>query len=259
MTTATVFTNEQLRPFYREDYFRGREYVDYLADKSAHQKTLARHLRVVRRYVPPGGQLLEIGCAHGFFLELALPIYPGSVGLDIATSAVAAATGRGLDVRAGDLAEQRFDEGFEAVCLWDTIEHLAEPDAVLKRACSLLKPGGYLFLSTGDFGALLPRLRGRSWRQIHPPTHLFYFTRPSLRALCCRLGLEVVRFGTVRVYRRLGSALQAMARGGGGPALGRLATAAQRLVPASILTWCVPLNLGDTLYLVARRGGRGDL
>src|SRR5262249_30063275 len=116
-----------------------------------------------------------------------------------------------------------------------------------------LKGGGHLFLSTGDFGAWLPRWQGLKWRQIHPPTHLFYFTRPSLRALCGRVGVQVERFGTVRGYRRLGSALQALERCHGGAVTGRLAKVMLRALPRALVDWDVPLNLGDTLWLAARK------
>jgi SAM-dependent methyltransferase len=253
MRMAQPVLVDDLRTLYQADYFKGREYIDYVADKSAHQKTLARHLRVVRRHVPEGARLLEIGCAHGFFLELARPIYPGSVGVDISATAVAYARARGLDAREGDLSSQHLREQFDAVCLWDTVEHLPSPDTTLQQACALLRPGGCLFLSTGDSGALLPRLRGRRWRQIHPPTHLFYFTRPSLRALCRRLGVDLCRFGTVRVYRRLGSALKALARSRSRSFLARVAAGAERVSPAWLQRLDIPLNLGDTLCLAARK------
>jgi SAM-dependent methyltransferase len=244
---------EELKKFYQEDYFKGREYVDYVADKPAQQKTLRNHLRVVRRHARPGGRLLEIGCAYGFFLELVQKDYPGSVGVDVSSAGVAYARAHGLDAREGDLLGLSFADKFDGVCLWDTIEHLPNPREIIQKSSELLKPGGHLFLSTGDFGALLPRLQGLNWRQIHPPTHLFYFTRQSFRELCPRVGLEVVRFGTVTVHRRLGSVLQALANFHGRSAAGRSASLLQRVAPRGLLNWNFPLNLGDTLCLVARK------
>jgi SAM-dependent methyltransferase len=145
------------------------------------------------------------------------------------------------------------NERFDAVCFWDTIEHLPQPAETLERAAQVLRPGGYLFATTGDFGSLLARLQGLRWRQIHPPTHLFYFTRRSLRALCDRLGLSEVSFHTVTVHRRLGSALEALAQFHRRTFSGRLASVVSRLIPPRILDWSIPLNLGDTLFLAARK------
>jgi SAM-dependent methyltransferase len=253
MTVEQTYTAAELEKLYEEEYFHGREYMDYEADKAAQQKTLARQLPLLRQFVPTGGRLLEIGCAYGYFLELIEKLYPRSVGVDIAAAAVAGARARGLDARAGELLEMSFDEPFDGVCLWDTIEHLPRPFEVVRRAGELLRPGGHLFLSTGDFGAWLPRWQGLKWRQIHPPTHLFYFTRPSLRALCGRVGLVVERFGTVRVYRRLRSALQALERFHSRAVTGRVASVLLRALPHRFLDWNMPLNLGDTLCLIARK------
>jgi SAM-dependent methyltransferase len=253
MTVEHEAEAEQLKQHYQEAYFQGREYIDYLADKSAIQKTLARHLRLVQRHVPAGGRILEIGCAYGFFLELISKIYPGSVGVDVAAAGVAWARARGLDAREGDVLTLDLAGPFDALCLWDTIEHLPRPYETLRRACGWLQPGAHLFLSTGDLGALLPRLQGRRWRQIHPPTHLFYFTRLALRELFRRLGVEVVSFRTVRVHRRLRSALQAMARFHPEAFSGRLAGRLLRVLPGRLLNWDVPLNLGDTLVLAGRK------
>jgi SAM-dependent methyltransferase len=251
--TSTAFGAQELHRLYGPDYFHGGEYADYLGDKSALSKTLAQHLRAVRRWVPAGNRLLEIGCAYGFFLELIAQDYPGSVGLDVSAQAVEYARARGLDARLGDVLTKPLEGRFAAVCLWDTLEHLAQPRAALERCVALLEPGGYLFVSTGDFGSCLARLQGRRWRQIHPPTHLFYFTRTALRALCEGIGLEVLEFQTVWVYRRVKSALHGLQRLRPGSVLGRLAVALLRGLPGWLLNLDLPLNTGDTLRMTARK------
>src|ERR1017187_4873234 len=251
MTVEQNFDLATLRQHYGRNYFQGDEYLDYEGDRAIHEKTLLQHLRLVRRFVPTGEGLLEIGAAYGYYLELARAYYPGSVGVELSIAAAEAGIARGLDIRIGDLLELEFDRDFAAVCLWDTIEHLSRPREVIQQAADLLKPGGHLFLTTGDFGAWLPRLQGLKWRQIHPPTHLFYFTRPSLDCLCQRSGLHVVEFGTVNVYRRLRSSLEALAKLHTSTLSGQLSKAALKLLPASLLNCGFSLNLGDTLYLVA--------
>jgi len=72
---------------------------------------------------------------------------------------------------------------FDAICLWDVIEHLRDPVAVCRSLVRMLKPGGYLFLSTPDTGALIARLMGSDWAFMIPPLHLGYFSRSSLNHL----------------------------------------------------------------------------
>ena len=253
MTVAAHFPLEELKKEYGEDYFHGREYVDYEADAAVQRKLLAGHFRRMAHYLEPGVPVLEVGCAYGYFLDLLGTGYPGSVGIDVSGSAVAAARARGLDVREGDLSELDVRGPFGAVCLWDTVEHLPAPDAVLRRGVELLSPGGHLFLTTGDFGSWLARAQGLHWRQIHPPTHLFYFTRRSLTLLCQRVGLTVLALETVTVHRRLSSSLRGWQQRYPGTRSARVAGWLDRVLPARVREYDFPLNLGDTVFLAARR------
>src|SRR5262249_32934582 len=70
-------------------------------------------------------------------------------------------------------------------------------------------------LTTGDAGSLLARIQGEKWRQIHPPTHLFYFTRATLARVFEKAGLETVRIGAVghsRSYRSMAHGLFSLRR-----------------------------------------------
>jgi SAM-dependent methyltransferase len=253
MTLQRQFSLEEIKKEYGADYFHGREYIDYVADAPVQQTLLRAHLGRVERYVAPGARLLEIGCAYGYFLDLLRRQYPQSVGVDVSSDAVASARRRGLDARDGDLLETDIAGPFDGVCLWDTIEHLTDPVAVMQRAVDLLSPGGYVFLTTGDLGSLLARAQGLRWRQIHPPTHLFYFTRRALTLLCGRLGVTVLALETVTIYRRLGSSLRGWEHRYRGSWSASVAGWLAAVLPERIRAFDFPLNLGDTVFLAARK------
>jgi SAM-dependent methyltransferase len=242
------------RTLYGAAYFRGSEYPDYHGQEPAIRRSMRRHLRQMARYAPLGGTLLEIGCAFGFFLGEARVHFRRVVGIDVADAALAhARDALGLDVRAGDfltldLAAERFD----VVCLWDTVEHLARPDAYLGRAHEVLAPGGLVFLTTGDIGSRNARLRGARWRLIHPPTHLHYFSRSTIARLLERTGFQVAGIETAAYYHTLFSVLGSLAIRGGAP--GRLAArAAAWLGPRVTNRLGVFVNLGDIMFVAARR------
>ena len=128
--------------------------------------------------------LLEIGCAYGFFLKAAKPAFRTVEGLDIAADAIHYAIQRGENARIEDYAETPAVPGrYDVICMWDVIEHLKDPERFLEKAYQELKPGGWICISTGDIGSLNAKLRGRNWRQIHPPTHLSYFSADTLSRL----------------------------------------------------------------------------
>jgi SAM-dependent methyltransferase len=142
---------------------------------------------------------------------------------------------------------------FDVVCMWDTIEHLPGPARFVSRAAEALRPGGHLFLTTGDIGSLNARLRGSGWRQIHPPTHLNYFSRETMRRLLERYGFEVVGIETAAYHHTVFNIISALKLRGG--MLGRGAGLAGRLLGERMTRrlglW---LDLRDIMFVAARRG-----
>ena len=123
----------------------------------------------LRRAVP-GGKLLEIGAAYGFFLMEAREYYDAH-GVEISNDAAASARGRGLDVRTGVLSEDLLNEKLgllDAVAMLDVIEHLEDPAGTLQLCAKHLRPGGALMLTTGDFGSLFAKAAGKGWRLMTP-------------------------------------------------------------------------------------------
>ncbi len=203
ITANCDLSDEELRALYARNYFHGEEYLDYLSDKRTLQVNFSRRLRDIP--FRPDDNALEIGCAYGFFGELVAKQAGGKVcftGIDIASEAVA--HGRrelGLNLMDADYASTAFSEPFTHVFLWDVVEHLKRPDLVLRKAANELVPGGKLYLTTGDIGALLPRIQGRKWRMIHPPTHLHYFSAQTIKKMLEAQGLVVDRISHPSVHR----------------------------------------------------------
>ena len=245
---------DQIASLYDDAYFTGAEYPDYLGQADALRRSMRRHLRQMRRSIQPGGSLLEIGCAYGLFLDEARGLFDRVVGVDICEAPVRHAREQfGLDARLGDIRNLNLEAGsFDVVCMWDTLEHLPTPDAFLRRARELLRPGGTLFVTTGDLGSLNARIRGAGWRQIHPPTHLSYFSRGTICALLRRLGFEVTRVETAAYYHTAYNVLAALRMRRGvlaGPASFALSVLGEG-VTRNVGLW---VNLGDIMFVAARR------
>jgi hypothetical protein len=74
----------------------------------------------------------------------------------------------------------------------------------------VLKPGGFLFLTTGDIGSLIARVKRERWRLFHPPTHLHYFSRSTIARLLATAGLQVVKTRYVGVRRSVRQVVYSM-------------------------------------------------
>jgi 2-polyprenyl-3-methyl-5-hydroxy-6-metoxy-1,4-benzoquinol methylase len=195
-----------LQQLYAENYFKGEEYADYLADKEILQLNFAKRTKQIAAQGLAPKKALEIGCAYGFFYETLKETFPSASyqGYDISAAAISYANEHfGPHFSAENYLETNSDQAYDAIFMWDVIEHLSDPGAFLAKAHKECEPGGILYLTTGDFGALLPKLQGKKWRMIHPPTHLHYFTQKSMTALLQQHGFEPVFYKYPPVYRSL--------------------------------------------------------
>jgi SAM-dependent methyltransferase len=246
-------TAQQLVALYGEGYFQGEEYPDYVADRKTIERSFDRRLRTLSRFVadPHRKQLFEVGCAHGFFLNRARAQFAGVAGIDISKAAVEYAVACfGLPVQQGDLLSCELPP-IDVVCLWDTIEHLANPDLYIERLASRMPTGGIIAITTGDIESLVARWRGAKWRQIHPPTHLHYFSKSTLSRLLDRHGFTVRYCGYDGMYRSLDMMAHiVLAKRRNRPGI------YQALKRLGLLRFSVYLNLHDILFMIAeKRGG----
>ena len=240
---------------YDERYFTAGDYPGYIANEMALRRSMKRHLAQMAPYLSARSSVLEIGCAYGLFLDEARTHFDRVVGIDVAEAAVDHARKHfKVNALSGDFVEAPLEDGtFDVICLWDTIEHLERPDVFLEKARRLLQPDGRLFLTTGDISSLSARVRGSKWRQIHPPSHLHYFSRDSVTTLLGRLGFRVMGIETAAYYHTLHNILASIGlRGGLTGRCSHLALAAiGELVSRRIGLW---INLGDIMFVAAAPG-----
>jgi SAM-dependent methyltransferase len=214
----------------------------YDAELEGRNRTARRHLGIVERYAKRG-RILDVGCASGLLLSHAADAGWKVTGIEPCESLCEVArrklAGRG-EVRCAGLESARLEGGFDAITLWDVLEHVTNPLEFLVTCRRLLAPEGHLFLNVPDLDSVEARLLGRRWPLLLPE-HLNYFTRPSLRRCGERAGLELVRFGRRRVFfsvRYVGFRIAQHGIPGAGLLRKAAATALGRVL--------IPVSLGET-------------
>lgn len=180
-----------------------------------------------RGFAGPGREhrsLIEIGCGVGGFLDFAAGLGVDAWGFDASPAQAAAAAARHPRVAAATgLADYLARQGapaprFDFAALWDVLEHLREPAAMLAALRPAMAPGGLLYASVPN-GRMLPaklRLAALTGRDLAPDLipweHVFYHSPKSLRRLFDAAGWEVRAIGGVATYRRPWSAREALRR-----------------------------------------------
>lgn len=235
--------------YYDSSYFNGGRsdgYSDYVQASNVLRVQFRKDIQLLNRLGMPGRHLVELGCAYGYFLDEAKAASYQISGLEICEDAVKSCNARGYDdVYHGEVCEQSLSRfsGVDAVVMLDVIEHLPAPLASLDAVSGILKPGGLLLITTGDFSSCLAKTTGRNWRLMTPPQHLWFFTPKSLTTLCNRLNMDLVHLDhpwkTVPVGLIFYQAL-------------RYLTAPPSL-PAWMHHFGVPVNLFDAMRLVFRK------
>jgi SAM-dependent methyltransferase len=164
-----------------------------------------------------GARLLDVGSAHGWFLEEASARGVRATGVEPEEDVAAGPIGRGLDVRLGffpDALDE--DEKFDVVTFNDVLEHIPDAGATLAACARVLRPGGILSINIPNAdglgyrvatGAARVGVRGpfeRFWQYGLPSPHCHYFTRAGLTRLVADSGFAVAGVGALSAISRDG-------------------------------------------------------
>lgn len=159
--------------------------------------------------IGPDRRVLDVGCATGF-LGKALAAQGCSVS-GIEFDPLAAAEARDhldvvieADLNVSPIGDLFPGQHFDAIVFGDILEHLVDPDAVLRSAIPLLAAGGAVVISVPNVthgSVRLALLQGRwDYREtgLLDRTHLRFFTRKSTLRMVGDAGLHVTSlWGTV--------------------------------------------------------------
>jgi len=139
-----------------------------------------------------GKTVLDVGCGGGILAESMAAAGAMVTGIDLSDRALQVARLHSLDsgvavdyhlVSAEDFAA-RHPGTFDVVTCMEMLEHVPDPAAIVRACAVLLKPGGWLFLSTlnRNLKSFLHAIVGAEYllRLLPRGTHSYeYFIRPS--------------------------------------------------------------------------------
>ncbi|MDD5370429.1 MAG: class I SAM-dependent methyltransferase [Anaerolineaceae bacterium] len=154
----------------------------------------ARRARTVLNH-KTWGSLLDLGCSIGLFLnEIARHPRWDVHGVEISPTASEIARSRyQLDVFTGTLEDARFSSNsYDAVTLWDVLEHLHDPFATLTEIHRIMKDDGILVIRVPNATSWEARIFGPAWSGLDLPRHLYVFNQVTLTSMLHKAGFKVI-------------------------------------------------------------------
>ena len=142
---------------------------------------------------PGGGRLLDIGCGTGNFLVAARDAGYDVTGIELDRNAARFAKKRlGLQrvfpLTISEFAEQYAEERFDAVTLFEVLEHQASPAEFLQKVKVCVRPGGVIALSVPN------RERWLTGPDVldYPPNHFSRWNAAALKKFLNTQGFDVL-------------------------------------------------------------------
>lgn len=136
--------------------------------------------------------ILEVGCGNGSFLMPLISQGKQAMGLELSPEAAASARSRGINVECEMLESVavRMPGKFDAVCAFQVLEHVAEPDRYLSDIARLLRPHGLAILAVPNAEGILRFLRPVPTDV--PPHHLTRWAGQTFNDLS-RFGFKTIK------------------------------------------------------------------
>jgi SAM-dependent methyltransferase len=158
--------------------------------------------------LPNGTRLLDVGCAHGWFMEAAKTRGVICIGIEPDRDMELRARSANHDVIAGFFPDAMPDGArFNAITFNDVFEHLPDVNGTTSALLDYLQPDGVVIVNLPVADGLIFRIAraaarlgvtgplDRMWQRGLPSPHLSYFTARTLQRLFERTGFTLVRRG----------------------------------------------------------------
>jgi 2-polyprenyl-3-methyl-5-hydroxy-6-metoxy-1,4-benzoquinol methylase len=217
---------------------------------------LEKRVAYSTRYSDSSGPTLDVGCGNGHITRrVAEQTGRRTTGIDVSQEAIRYASTQNAhpDVQFQVASVESFDPGerFGLITLYEVLEHVDDPDTVLARVASWLRPGGRVIVSTPNRSSLNRRIKRapvirwiyRTLTKFPPdaahPGHVEEYEYHQLLEMVRSAGLEIEHVGGVILLLPFPEALGPLSR-------------SRRIARLNVRSgeWCP--RLATDVYVVAR-------
>jgi 2-polyprenyl-3-methyl-5-hydroxy-6-metoxy-1,4-benzoquinol methylase len=190
-------SREEIKAAYPTEYeaFVQSQNSTWLRSKSLNLG-IEKRCHIVNSVKREKGRILDIGCATGQFLHAMQSKHAWEAyGVEINEFPANIAKNKyQLNVFYGSLEQASYSSSFfDAVTLWDVLEHLPDPNSTLQEVRRIIKPDGILVMRVPNFDSWEAEIFGPAWAGLDVPRHYFVFSKDSLLKLLYKNGFAYTK------------------------------------------------------------------
>lgn len=177
--------NEQTGDYHRDEV--------YTQNTQQFKNIFNKRVRIIKKFTIKQGRILEIGSSTGLLLSIFQKQGWKVLGIEISQKAAEFAREKGIPILLTSFESVKLPKNsFDVIILNHTLEHLKDPEKVLKKVKALLSREGILFIDVPNFGGLSAQIFGKDWPYLLPQEHLWHFTLQSIKYFLTITNFKIV-------------------------------------------------------------------
>jgi len=192
-----VLSEERLHSFYQDEDSYRQVLLNEL-NLSMARKKFQYGLDLIKEYIPQKGNLLDVGCGPGVFLEEARERGWHVCGVEFNSWCVQHLREMSIEVIDVPIEQAKLpDDFYQCVTLWTVLEHIVDPENLLKDIHRILAPGGVILILVPNIDSLANRILHERSTTFAGEAHVNLFNAATLARLFAKVEFELIECETV--------------------------------------------------------------
>ena len=198
----------EIERIYSHEYFDKEQKNFFFNSLDLRRNVFVNKLKLIGQFYEKKGSILDMGSGIGTFIQVARDEGWMETGLEISSFGAEYSKQKGLNIINSDFSYVlQLKDKFDAVTLWDTVDHAEKPIELLHDVREVIREDGYIFIETVVTDSIIYALAEMLYKvslglikepliKGYPIHHSNYYSEKTLKR-----DIEMAGFRVVKVNR----------------------------------------------------------
>lgn len=174
-----------------KNYYTSKNYVSHTNKanniintlyKIVRNYTIKQKVNLINKFSSKG-KILDVGCGTGEFLKACLKAGWEITGVEPNENAWKNSVMNTDNNFYKDVLLVKNKQSYDVITLWHVLEHLYNPNEIIKKLKSLLKEEGVIIIAVPNYESYDAMYYKENWAAYDVPRHLYHFSTSSIKTL----------------------------------------------------------------------------